>query len=82
MNKNDYRENLGYRYECDIWSWGVVLCEMIGGYNPFYNADMMIQYENIVKANINWPKNIDAESRDLLSKGIFKNEPEILNLKD
>jgi hypothetical protein len=49
---------------------------MIGGYNPFYNADMMIQYENIAKVNVNWPKNIDTASKDLLSKGIFRSEPE------
>jgi serine/threonine protein kinase len=25
----------GYSYPCDIWSWGVLLCELTGGFNPF-----------------------------------------------
>jgi len=31
-NKGD---KTGYGFECDIWSWGVLLCELIGGFNPF-----------------------------------------------
>ena len=27
--------NSGYSYACDVWSWGVLLCELIGGFNPF-----------------------------------------------
>ena len=30
-----YSREMGYSYECDIWSWGVVVCELIGGFNPF-----------------------------------------------
>lgn len=25
----------GYAYPADVWSWGVLLCELIGGFNPF-----------------------------------------------
>jgi len=25
----------GYTFACDIWSWGVLVCELIGGFNPF-----------------------------------------------
>ena len=25
----------GYSYPCDVWSWGVMFCELIGGFNPF-----------------------------------------------
>ena len=57
----------GYGIECDIWSWGVVFCELIGGFNPFHSQDVMQTYDNILRLNINWPKNIDEMSRDLLS---------------
>ena len=30
----------GYSLECDIWSWGVMLCELIGGFNPFTNSNI------------------------------------------
>ena len=25
----------GYSYPADVWSWGVLVCELIGGFNPF-----------------------------------------------
>jgi len=34
------QKQLGYSLECDIWSWGVMLCEMIGGYNPFTSQNI------------------------------------------
>ena len=37
----------GYSFQVDIWSWGVVLCELIGGFNPFYHNDVMSTYEAI-----------------------------------
>ena len=27
--------NVGYNYKADIWSIGILICEMIGGYIPF-----------------------------------------------
>jgi len=27
----------GYSFSADIWSWAVVLCEMISGQTPFYD---------------------------------------------
>ena len=25
----------GYGSPADVWSWGVLVCELIGGFNPF-----------------------------------------------
>ena len=25
----------GYGYKADIWSFGILICEMIGGFTPF-----------------------------------------------
>jgi serine/threonine protein kinase len=25
----------GYNYKADIWSFGILICEMIGGFTPF-----------------------------------------------
>lgn len=50
----------GYSLECDIWSWGVMICELIGGFNPFTAKNIHQTFENIITLNINWPKNIPS----------------------
>jgi len=30
---------LGYNYKADIWSIGILICEMIGGFTPFNDKD-------------------------------------------
>lgn len=68
------QKQLGYSLECDIWSWGVMLCEMIGGYNPFTSQNIQGTFENILSLNINWPKNISKEVKNLL-QSIFVVDP-------
>lgn len=43
-----------------------MLCEMIGGYNPFTSSNIQETFENILSLNINWPKNISKEVKNLL----------------
>ncbi len=54
-----------------------MLCELIGGFNPFYNSDPMQMYENILKANAKWPKNMDSATKDLLQKEVFILDPNL-----
>jgi len=61
-------KNEGYGFLADVWSWGVLLCELIGGFNPFHASDTMQIYDNIIKGKVNWPKNIDIMTKDLLLK--------------
>jgi protein kinase A len=49
LNNESKEELHAYSYSVDIWSWGVLLCELIGGFNPFYSSDVMQIYENIIK---------------------------------
>ena len=58
VNKSRHQKELGYSFECDIWSWGVLICELIGGFNPFTSNCINKTFENILSNNINWPKNI------------------------
>ena len=37
LSKQDFTQvnNTGYGMPADVWSWGVLVCELIGGFNPF-----------------------------------------------
>ncbi|CDW79437.1 camp-dependent protein kinase [Stylonychia lemnae] len=71
-----------YTFACDLWSWGVLLCEFIGGYNPFKANDVMQIYDNILKLRINWPKNIDNFSRDILQRVLVLDPSTRISLRD
>jgi serine/threonine protein kinase len=65
---------MGYTNDCDIWSWGVMLCEMIGGFNPFSGGNIQQTFDNIINLNINWPKNMSKLCKKLLET-IFVHDP-------
>jgi len=56
---------VGYGFESDVWSVGVLMCELIGGFNPFFCSDPLKMQENILKLQINWPKNMDTIMKSL-----------------
>ncbi|KAL9642760.1 hypothetical protein ABK040_009837 [Willaertia magna] len=62
----------GYRYECDWWSVGVIMYEMIYGYPPFYADDPLKTCQKIVrwKHFLEFPDdiNVSAEAVDLLKQ--------------
>ena len=33
----------GYSYKCDVWSFGILICEMLGGFTPFGPKAMQIE---------------------------------------
>lgn len=62
VNKKKSPEDIakGYSYACDVWSWGVLVCELVGGYNPFTkdSKSVMDTFANILNGRIVWPKNM------------------------
>lgn len=60
----------GYRYDCDWWSVGVIMYEMIYGYPPFYADDPIKTCQKIVrwKHFLEFPDdiNVSADAKDLL----------------
>lgn len=62
----------GYGMECDWWSLGAIMYEMLVGYPPFYSDEPMSTCRKIVnwRTNLKFPDEaiLSAEAKDLISK--------------
>jgi serine/threonine protein kinase len=59
----------GYNYKADIWSIGILICEMMGGFIPFGNKDEddnLSILDQIRLNQINLPKNLNNIARDII----------------
>lgn len=57
-----------YNKSVDWWSFGIYIYEMLAGYTPFYDANAMKTYENILNAELKFPPFFNHDAQDLLSK--------------
>ena len=60
--------NIGHDEKIDIWCLGVLIFELTTGKAPWKGDDVKTVKYNISQLNINWPKNMDKDTRDLISK--------------
>jgi serine/threonine protein kinase len=62
--------NEQYDKSIDIWSLGVLLFEMIHGFNPFENnkKNINLLFDNIKHKNLKFQENISDECKDLIQK--------------
>lgn len=58
----------GYNKSVDWWSLGILTFEMLAGHPPFYDANPMKLYENILAGVVRYPSYFEPEAKDLLSK--------------
>eukprot|EP00850_Spirogloea_muscicola_P014161 SM000100S09388 [mRNA] locus=s100:17795:20638:- [translate_table: standard] len=62
----------GYGMECDWWSLGAIMYEMLVGYPPFYSDEPMSTCRKIVnwRTHLRFPDEarLSAEARDLISR--------------
>uniref|UniRef100_A0A7N0TPN3 non-specific serine/threonine protein kinase n=1 Tax=Kalanchoe fedtschenkoi TaxID=63787 RepID=A0A7N0TPN3_KALFE len=62
----------GYGMECDWWSLGAIMFEMLVGYPPFYSDDPMSTCRKIVnwRSHLKFPEEarLSPEAKDLISK--------------
>ena len=60
----------GHTYKADLWSIGILICEMIGGFTPFQNkneaSNPKLIMEKCRSGQLNLPKNLKGNTRDLV----------------
>ena len=59
----------------DWWAFGIIMCEMLVGKNPFYDEDRDVMFENVLEVDIIFPRWLSDSARDLLS-GLLNKEPQ------
>lgn len=59
---------LGYDYSVDVWGIGIILCEMLGGFSPFYNEDPQKMFDNTIHCWIHWPTGLNHVAKHLISQ--------------
>ena len=64
----------GHDERVDIWCIGVLLFELITGSVPFQGNDIETLKSNILHLKIAWPKEMNPDAKDLISK-ILKLDP-------
>jgi aurora kinase len=64
----------GHDERVDIWCIGVLLFELITGSVPFQGNDIETLKSNILHLRITWPKEMNPDAKDLISK-ILKLDP-------
>lgn len=61
---------VGHTYKADMWSIGILICEMIGGFTPFQSkheaANPKVIMEKCRSGKLNLPKNLRGTARDLV----------------
>ena len=55
-------------FKNDIWATGIILFAMLCGFVPFDHEDYVILFSKILKCQIDYPKHLSCETKDLIKK--------------
>ena len=73
--------NQGHDEHVDIWCIGVLLFELMAGFSPWQGDDVQTVRYNISRLKIRWPRDMDRDAMDLISKILKYNPEERLSLR-
>lgn len=74
-------EKQGYSVECDWWSLGAFIYELVTGKPPFMNESNYLLYKMILTEEIDIPKYLSLSLQDLLHKLLCKDPSKRLGTK-
>ena len=72
----------GHDERVDIWCIGVLLFELINGTVPFKGNDIETLKSNILHLRIAWPKEMNPDAKDLISKILKLDPSQRISLED
>ena len=67
-------KGVGASFEADIWSFGVLIAEILGGQSPFHDENPQKTYDNVIACRFRYSAGVYALARELLSQ-IFVPDP-------
>lgn len=67
-------KEIGHDATLDIWCIGILMFELLTGNVPFRGKDFQSLNENILNLKIQWPKDINIDAKNLISK-ILRPDP-------
>jgi len=58
----------GHAHPVDWWAYGILIFEILMGFTPFCGENMDAIFENVLQGDVNCPKHMDSQARDLIMK--------------
>nr|BAN37833.1 protein kinase 2, putative [Entamoeba histolytica] len=67
-------KGVGHGPGVDWWSLGILIYEMIVGIPPFYDDDVSLMYQKILKSQPHFPRNISYDAKSVIM-GLLEKDP-------